>query len=465
MEQKLLEKLLKDIPDYQAFLTVDEMDESSKRLADEYPDKVAIFEAGKSRKGHPIYCLKIGAGPLNAFMFGCPHPNEPMGAMMLEYFSRKLAEDDELREALGYTWYLIKSIDVDGTQLNEGWFKGPITLTNYTRHYFRPAGYEQAEWTFPMDYKNYHWNTPIPETQTLMRIIDETKPAFMFSLHNAGFGGTYWYVSKDMPELWDKLYAASERQGIPLHLGEPEVNYIKPFAPAIFPFISLADEYDQLEKFATAPPETLLNCGESSDAYARKYGTTALVCELPYFYEPRIMSQKEMPFTRREAALKKLKNSILEDDLIEERYNRVKALISSDNPFAKMVDVCLKDRDQHAQAERGFIESNDAEYARPCKESEAFDNLELPKFYRLFMWTLLIRACEHELEKDRPQAEVDLLSAVAKEAENRFNERAAEAERDIHYQVTPIRRLIGVQLTSGMLIADYVKAHGGEIRP
>ena len=459
MDQKLLDRLLEGIPDYQAFLTVDEMDESSKRLAAEYPDKVTLFEAGKSRKGHPIYCLKIGEGPLNAFMFGCPHPNEPMGAMMLEYFSRKLAEEDDIREQLGYTWYLIKSIDVDGTQLNEGWFKGPITLTNYTRHYFRPAGYEQAEWTFPMHHKKYHWDKPIPETQTLMRIIDETKPAFMFSLHNAGFGGTYWYISTEMPELWDQLYAASERQGIPLHLGEPEVNFIKPFTPAIFPFISQAEEYDHLEKYADVPPETLMTCGESSDAYASKYGTTALVCELPYFYEPRIMSEKQMPFTRREAALKQLENHIREQDLIEERYLRIQPYISDDNPFSKMVAVGLKNRKQKEQAERAFIGNNDAEYARPCKESEAFDNLELPKFYRLFYWTLLVRSCEHELEKDRPQAEREILEAVRTEAEERFNERAAEAERDIHYEVTAIRRLIGVQLSSGMLVADYVRSH------
>ena len=42
---------------------------------------------------------------------------------MLEYFSRALCEDDEFRENCGYTWYLIKCIDIDGTKLNEGWFK------------------------------------------------------------------------------------------------------------------------------------------------------------------------------------------------------------------------------------------------------------------------------------------------------------------------------------------------------
>jgi len=109
-------KLINNIPDYQVFLTVDEMDANSRKLAEEYSDVVEVFEAGKSRKGHPILCLKIGNGPRNALMFGCPHPNEPMGAMMLEYFSKALAEDEKLREDLGYTWYLIKSIDIYGTK-------------------------------------------------------------------------------------------------------------------------------------------------------------------------------------------------------------------------------------------------------------------------------------------------------------------------------------------------------------
>ena len=54
-----IQKLIDNIPDYQQFLTVDEMDENSKRLAAEFPGIVEIFaEAGKSRKGHPIYCLE-----------------------------------------------------------------------------------------------------------------------------------------------------------------------------------------------------------------------------------------------------------------------------------------------------------------------------------------------------------------------------------------------------------------------
>ena len=72
-------KLIDEIPAYDHFLTVDEMDASTLKLAEDYPDLVSVTQEGTSRGGHPIYCLKIGDGPKNAFMFGCPHPNEPSG--------------------------------------------------------------------------------------------------------------------------------------------------------------------------------------------------------------------------------------------------------------------------------------------------------------------------------------------------------------------------------------------------
>lgn len=449
-------KLINDIPDYQEFLSVDEMDASSKKLAEEYPDKVSVFQAGTSRKGHPIYCLKIGEGSRNAFMFGCPHPNEPMGAMMLEYFSRAIAEDDALREELDYTWYLIKSIDVDGTKLNEKWFKGPFTLSNYARNYFRPAGYEQAEWTFPLQYKKYSFDNPIPETRILMDIIDEVKPEFMYSLHNSGFGGTYWYLTENLSPIFDDLYEASKKQGIPLHLGEPEVNYIVPYAPAIFPMIRQEDTYDYYEKFGSTPPEKRMSCGGSSSGYAAKHGTVTLVTELPYFFEERIQSDKKMNFTRREAALQK-------NDFYHEGYravgayfDQIKHLVSNDNPFAKMVSLSLANRDDSYAATKAFLESSE-DYAGLCKESEAFDNLDLPKFFILFMWTLCIRSCEHELEKEHSAEELALLKRVHEQCEQEFALRAERAEKDINYKVTPIKKLVSIQLESGMIVADYLK--------
>jgi len=130
--------ILNDVPDYQVFLTVDELKASTHRLANRYPNSVEILPIGHSRQGDPIETIKIGNGPRQALLFAMPHPNEPIGSMMLEYLSLRLAEDDALRESLGYTWYLVKCIDPDGTRLNEDWFKGPFSLENYARHYYRP---------------------------------------------------------------------------------------------------------------------------------------------------------------------------------------------------------------------------------------------------------------------------------------------------------------------------------------
>ena len=66
LQQETLRRTIEKIPDYKTFLTVEEMDESSKRLAEEYPDVVTLFKCGKSRDGHPLYCLKIGEGSKNA---------------------------------------------------------------------------------------------------------------------------------------------------------------------------------------------------------------------------------------------------------------------------------------------------------------------------------------------------------------------------------------------------------------
>ena len=71
----------------------------------------------------------------------------------------------------------------------KGGFKGPYTPLNYALNFYRPAGFQQVEWTFPIKYKTLDNNDPIPETKALMKIIEEEKPIFIYSLHNAGFGG------------------------------------------------------------------------------------------------------------------------------------------------------------------------------------------------------------------------------------------------------------------------------------
>ena len=450
------EDLLKNIPDYKEFLTVEEMDESSHALAREFPDLVEIREAGRSRGGHPIYVLKIGEGSKNAFMFGCPHPNEPMGCMMLEYFSRYLCEHEDFRKEFDYTWYLIKSIDVDGTKLNEGWFKGPFTLYNYARNFYRPIGSEQAEWTFPFDYKNYKWDTPIPETKVLMDIIDETKPAFMYSLHNAGFGGAYWYLTKEAPEIYEKFYAAAERNHVPLHLGEPEAPFIPSFSKAIYKMIEMKEEYDFAEQYGEGDPAETMFAGDSSDAYAKQYGTFCLVAELPYFYSPKIEDTSELPFTRLEAVERGLKEGLEISDAMAECFDRFRDLCGEDNVFVKIVRRSLDERKRTYDTELNFARQNE-ENKKPCKVSEEFDNAIVTKFYYMLSWGSLIRGAKYELSRRAGTPEEEMLKDVIRVMEEKLKALSAEVEEKTQYSVVPIKRLVGVQLESGMIVADYLR--------
>jgi hypothetical protein len=455
------QSVVANVPDYKAFLTVDEMDESCRRLAKEFPDIVTVFEAGKSREGHSILCMKIGNGPKNALCFACPHPNEPIGAMTLEYFSRALAENDDLREGLGFTWYMIKCIDPDGVRLNENWFKGPFNVYTYTRNYYRPIGYEQVEWTFPIDYKELHFHNPLPETQTLMTLMQELKPAFMYSLHNAGFGGTYWYITHDFPELYEGLRNTAVKQGIPLNLGEPEEPFITKYSPAIFKNMTITEAYDFIEKFSGDKPK--FKNGTSSSGYAATItDCVTLMTELPYFYDTRIEDMSEGEITRKEAILQSVKQSKAHFAHLDQLLTEVRPYISEQNPFVKLVEEVIQYVRDGSEAKINWAESN-PEFEKMASMAEIFDNLHGAKFYNGLYLGLTVRACEYEIERQKKQqnnsdeSTMSLLMETYEKGEQLLKEYCGNLEKELDYTAISIQKLVRIQVESGLLVADYIR--------
>ncbi len=450
------QEMLNQIPDYKDFLTVDEMNAALWALADRYPGMVDVFEAGRSRGDTPILCAKVGSGARNALFYGCPHPNEPIGAMMSYYFIGALAADPDYCASLGFTFYIIPMIDVDGVRRNEGWFKGPFNLFTYARNYFRPASDEQVEWTFPMDYKNYKFDRPLPETKTLMRLIDEVKPAFIYSLHNAGFGGAYWYTSHPQAEaVFAQLHQASTDRKVPLDLGEPEMPYLTSFAPAIYKMPSAADLYDYLEQFAGGDPAAQMIGGECSGTYAGK-AVVELVAELPYYYEARIDSCKELDYPRAKAVTDKLDIQQAHLDALKEKYEAVAPFIGGDNPYGAMVAQTVVFMPIAIAGERVFVEQGDAAaFARPCTESEAFSCYQIAKFYNLLNWGLLVRAIEMEMQRGDAETAAKLQPALA-DAETVLRREADALEAQLDYSVIPVRDLVAIQLASGLAILEAI---------
>lgn len=458
LSDEQLNIMISAIPDYTTFLTVDEMDESSKKLVEQYPDRVEVRNIGNSREGNPIYCLKIGKGKKAALAYGCPHPNEPIGAMLIEFFSRYLVENDQIVEDMDYTWYLIKSIDVDGTRLNEGWFRGPFTLQNYARNFFRPAGHKQVDWTFPIEYKKLNFQSPIPETQALMKLIEEIKPQFNYSLHNAGFGGVYWYLTEPLPELYDKLRDIAARHKVPLNLGEPESPYLITYSEAIHRKSDTRQSYDYYEKHGVKDPSKIINTGTCSAQFVQEVcnGFTMLT-ELPYFYDKRITDLSETDYIRKDTVLDKLNFNEDMDLKIKEILKPSIEYMSNDNPFKLALESFTKSEEINS-ATRKMIETNQ-EYQVKATVSEWFSNILVAKVYKLLSIGMLIRAHEFELSKPHIHTEekIEKFQNGRQEAQEIFTSLSKYLEKEIDYSVVPIKNLIAIQLESGMIVSRYLQ--------
>jgi hypothetical protein len=450
-----LKQIADAIPDYSAFMTVDELTESSHKLVQDYPDLASIRIVGQTRRGDPIELLTIQGGERQAFVFGGPHPNEPIGTMAIEYLSRKLCEDAQLRDELGYTWHFIKTIDADGMRLNEGWFKGPFTPTNYARHYYRPEPAAQVEWTFPIDYKNLHFHAPLPETEALMRVIDEVKPDFLYSLHNAGFGGVYYYISHDCPPLYPLFQEIPEWFGLALDLGEPETSSAVTFAPAVYKWLGIEDEYDHLEKFGVPNPETVITSGNSSGGYAKAYDTFSLIVEMPYYDEPRVNDPSITEVTRREALLNKLDRADEFAAWMTSRLAKVQSHLQLDTAVHSATINFLKLGEGWRDSERKYVEGND-ELNRLATQAELFSAQYTGHFYHFLILGMFARMLQAEVDAGNSNPDV---VAIAAEAAQYLEEDGRAFEQQLQYRALPIRGLVGVQVCAGLAAVDYLRTN------
>ena len=468
----IFEELLNHIPDYREFLTLAELDDSSRCLAAVYPESVKLFEMGRTVEGRPLLCLKIsaparedGSPAPNALMFGCPHPNEPIGTMMLEYLTEALAKDEALRAELGYTWYIVKAWDADGLVRNEGWLKGPYSIRNYGRHFFRPAGYKQVDWTFPIDYKELHFHETLPETEAMMALIDDIRPEFIYALHNSGFGGVYWYVTRDIPAAYPKLQDVPERWGVPRSLGTPESPSLIELAPATYKAMGICSEYDYIEKYACPEGVSMadflaenMNVGDNSASYAEaRYGTFTFLTELPYFYDPRTEDTSPSDMTRLEAL--QAQSAALRKD--NEDLRRLLALsedcIPADDPFL----LAVKDfsGDGMEDAELNAVKDDPA-FLQMATVTEKLDRTVISRFYKMILYGMLVRANKNALaaaEAAGDAAKCEKLRHALAETQIGFDSITDFLEENLNYSVIPIRSMVGIQLHSGLTVLEHLK--------
>lgn len=442
--------LIERIPDFRDFPTVDEMTAAIVQLHQAYPTITHLRRIGSSRLGEPLVCLTVGSGTRQALIFAMPHPNEPIGALTAGELARQLCEDAELRGSLDFTWHIVPCIDPDGTRLNEGWFKGPFTRSHYARHFYRPASEDQVEWTFPFSYKKAYFDAVLPETLALMRLIDEAKPAFLCSLHNAETGGVYYYLSREAPGLYPALHEIPTRLGLPLDRGEPEAPYVPVLAPAIFGHISRERSYDYLEHAGLDPLDGVY--GESSSHYASRYGTLSLVSELPYWADATADDETESdePYAN---VLRRVADE--EEEVVAVMREALTATapgLTLETPFLRASRRFAETLDRQVALTRWRADQDES--ARPATVAELASCRELVHMYRTRFPGILVRALEAQIHAGLASPDV---RAAHGALAARFEDWCALADEDTPPTMLPPRKLVATQFGAIIASARYLE--------
>jgi len=434
-----LNDILPTIPDYQEFLTLNELHESSVRLVEEFPQLAQLQVIGTSTEGRPIELLTIGHGKRTALFLGAPHPNEPIGLLTLEFLSRLLCERSDLRKQLDCTFLIVKASDPDGLALNEGWFKGAFSPLKYALNYYRPPQDEQVEWGFPIHYKTLRFTTPPAETRVVMRLMEQYRPDFLYSLHNASFCGVYFYLSRHLPALAPQLHQLVADQGLPLHQGEPEVPYIQAWDRAIYPLFGAREGYDFLEKNLGEDPAPYLSTGTSSDDYLKKLVPHALslVCELPYYTDPILEDETLAGVSRREAMAEGMSRTEATVRILETHFVALHDRLPRNRLFRSVAEY-LRRTPKRLAAQRNALTAS--AYQQEATRAQAFDARVCRSFHCLLYLGEMYRLASATGETSR-----------AAEMRAHIEGRMAQIEAEGTLQILPLRKLVAIQTGSGLL--------------
>ncbi|PZF83626.1 M14 family zinc carboxypeptidase [Jiangella anatolica] len=436
------------LPDFQGYPGVDELMEQVEQLRLEFPDLLSARRVGTSRLGEPItlYTLSLsragaagdeGAPAKHCLVVGGVHPNEPIGSHTVVRLLTDLLGDASLRERLGTVWHFIPCADPDGMRLNEGWFDDPFDDERYFRHFYRPPGNEQVEWTFPISYKSKYFDAMLPETQALQRVIDEIRPDYYIPLHNSETGGAYFYLSQPVGDLVPLLHRLPAEFGIPLHLGEPEAAHFTVLAPAIFESGTSQDVYEWREANGLDPVPSGA-AGQSSTSYVRRYGTVSLIAELPIWRT--FGADDTSPVDANYAVLLRDAGEALTGTgtQLAELLARVEPHLTLDSPFLRSARVFIPSMSRAGELmiARSAVPEND----RAATVAER--PMAVVWMYRLRFGGALVRALNAEVTAGSARV---VVRRCARELERVWSGWLEQRVSDEKTQGIPVKDVVGVQ--------------------
>jgi hypothetical protein len=450
-EMKDFSDFVSKIPSYDHYLTVDELDANSEKLAQECKDTVRLHRLGKTKNGHDIIALQIGRGKHSALVHAFPNPEEPLGGLVLDYFSETLAKDESILRKLDYTWYIIKCIDPDGAKLTQGALKGDFTPYDVALNYYRTPVFDTGEENFPYRYGDVlDLNKPTPETLALMKIMTGKSFDFVSSLHNMAVCGTTFQVCEPCPQLYASLQQSAKKNNVPLRrrtgfMLAPGVQLAGYMTPAL--------NYIRLANLDKSPIQKIT--GAYIFEYARLTNPRVfmMIPEGGVWYEPRLYdenltgSEYKTAFDNAMLVAKETAKSFVEN------YKIVKPMLDEKSPFRIMLDDSI---DAITNPTINVIDP-DPEIPEQIqkKETTVAQKVETEvqmEIRRLFRYGSLIHALNYEMDNGRGKSKH---SQVANDLKNELDSYNRSLNSNYRIDNYPRRSLVATNLESILLAAEY----------
>jgi hypothetical protein len=207
------EEFLDQVPDYQRFPTLKELES--------WLDRFEAELIGHSPQGRPLKLLRLNPGKRRKALFlGGVHANEPHGLPAIQFLAETLSKPGNLlmERFPNVTFLLVPVVDPDGLALNDGFFQQERTVENYLLNYYRPKLWDTAIYTFPFQGSV---STPTSGCKALMSVIEKERPILVDELHGCEFGSAI-YASEtsavdSIERLIHQFYPLPSNHASPLH--------------------------------------------------------------------------------------------------------------------------------------------------------------------------------------------------------------------------------------------------------
>ena len=445
---KRYDEIFRDIPSYSRFLKVDEIDKLIN-LITKLPN-VNKKIIGKTIEKEPLCLLEIGEGKKTALIIGVPHSDEPLGSLVITFFIRWLATHKE-KAYFDWRWLFIPILEKRGMKLNEGWFNMPDSFAAMAKSNFREPTEDQYEWTFPIKYSDYEWTKTRPETNAVKDLIKQEKPDFLCNLHHCGFNNAYYYLSSDLPEVYNELRKLAKSVRIPLSDTSPDVPFGEMFSPGFYKMYGLKQ---YIEYFNKMDPEglTTIKRGACSDEWYHKHvGGFSFNCEVPLFLSTKLQDKKSSNKSYR--------------NLLKEQYNRKNNRVKYSNKLMKILknyediaDPLLLDfAEKHVLNAQNSLDHEkrvlDKTKEKKITKAVVFENEVISDLFDLFFLGQIWRVAESICIKGGTPKICQIMDKIDIEIKSLAKN---IQEQGLFYQI-PIRNSIKLQLGSILIIAEAIK--------